>query len=139
MTDREQLLALMPPPIISAAAERQVEGTTLHDRLGNCFELSARLVTSQDDAEGVELVHGSIQGDGHPRIAHAWIETGNRWAYDPVADVWLPTDAYQVLFGARPERFYAPAEVNRWCAVTGHWGAWEDLDWPYKELGSDDI
>lgn len=116
----------------------QVEGTELHDRLGNCFELSARLVVSQDDSEGVVLVHGSIEGDGHPRIAHAWIETGNRWAYDPVADVWLPTDAYGVLFRALPERRYAPTEANRWCAVTGHWGAWEDLLHPYKELEDDD-
>jgi len=92
----------------------------LQDRLGMCFMLSAKYVTTNEDSE---LVHGSIQGYSNPRIDHAWVEEGTA-VYDAVLDKWVPRREYYRRFNAEPETRYSQTEVLKLLLRHKHWGPW---------------
>ena len=71
------------------------ESGNINDRLGRCFELSAKYV--QDNSEWT-LVHGVIDNHNGSRLTHAWCEKDGQ-AYDPVSKLSLPTSALYGLYG----------------------------------------
>jgi hypothetical protein len=125
---------------------------SFEDRLGNCFELAVKYaisIESDTDKCDARVVHGSIQGGGNPRIAHAWVEYTDkdlarqmiekmgvpkdmanknaRVAHDPVADLTLPIEAHEAMFSAITEYVYTVDEARRNAFGKGHWGPWDEL------------
>ena len=95
----------------------------LRSRLGQCFSLAAKYVT-RDSGGDSELVHGSIQAYGNPRIDHAWVEEGTA-VYDAVLDKWMRRRDYYKQFGAKPEKRYTQDQVFNKLLTQRHWGPWE--------------
>lgn len=55
-------------------------------RLGRCYELPGQIVLHNPDTS---LVHGSIQGLGNPRLAHAWVDLPDDSVWEPATNqVW---------------------------------------------------
>lgn len=99
----------------------------LGDRLGRCYELSAKYVLDND---GFNLVHGFITDKigvtGHT-IDHAWVEKeGN--VYDPVLDMELPTEIHEAMFNAEVTIKYPRKSVLDMILMKEHWGPWHEVD-----------
>ena len=57
-------------------------GRPKQGNLGRCYELSAQKMLGLPD--GSLLVHGTIQGEGHPPIGHGWVEAPNGLIWEPL-------------------------------------------------------
>lgn len=95
---------------------------SMDDRLGRCYELSGRYVMNNVDTN---LVHGTIQGAGKPRISHAWVILSNGDRFDPVTEISLPKDAFDRFYNSTEDVVYGQDEVFRMLAKNRHWGPWE--------------
>lgn len=100
--------------------------TTFVDRLGNCYEYAGRHVLHED---GV-LVHGSIEGFGQARLAHAWVEVldpdGEVEAIlEPTSNNLWPPRAFEAFFSPRVAARYPHDEARALMARHGHYGPWE--------------
>lgn len=104
----------------------------MKDRLGRCYELAGRRVARSGGGE--ILVHGTIQGMGHPPNPHAWVMVDGDYGRDanivwePVSDTELPWDVFERLFSPAEHRRYTVDEVNTITLKTGHWGPWEEQE-----------
>jgi len=108
-----------------------MRGSTLKQRLGRCYELSAKYVLDHPDAV---LVHGSIEGGGHPRIGHAWVNLPPETVklddlvielgliHDPVTEMTMPTEAWLFLHNAEVDDTYTFDELRELIVATHHWG-----------------
>ena len=92
-------------------------------RPGRCYELSGRYILN-DAAPDAVLVHGSIQGFGHPRIAHAWVEDGESGIWEPVTDEHYPPEVFAALFNPLREHTYTSCQTSLMALKTKHWGPW---------------
>jgi hypothetical protein len=101
---------------------RQREGAD--SRLGYCYRLAGLYVQTHD---GTRLVHGSIEGMGHPRNPHAWAINVDGSIHDGVLDDDWPADAYERFFSAVPDAIFTRDEVFEHCRSEGHWGPWERI------------
>lgn len=110
----------MTAPAAVAEASAAVDG--FRARLGRCYELSGRHVMNACD--GSRLVHGTIQGAGHPRIGHAWVEKPDGTVYDPVLDAEFPAEIHALVFSARVDAVYDLEGVAVQSLRSGHWGPW---------------
>lgn len=123
-----------------------MNGTTLTDRLGRCYELAGKTLCGWDGwtaAEGKEnavLIHGRILSR-NPQlglIGHAWVEYDDallldsgvpyrtRMAHDPVMGDTLPVRAYRAIVSAEVEIEYTLHEAMVLMAETEHYGPWHD-------------
>ena len=93
------------------------------DRLGRCYELAGRYVM---DNAGTQLVHGSIQGMGNPRIDHAWAVTSDGQIYDAVLDEEFDPVAHLHFFSAEEHIVYERFEAMALMAKHKHWGPWDN-------------
>jgi hypothetical protein len=93
----------------------------IKSRLGRCYELSARFVVDHRDAT---LVHGSIEGMGHPRNPHAWVLLPSGDIFDPVLDSEMSADAWAAFASPRVERTFTRDELVPLLVEFGHWGPW---------------
>jgi hypothetical protein len=105
----------------------QTEGTTdQHDafrtRLGWCFRENALFVQMHANTQ---LVHGSIQGEGCPRIDHAWCINPNGTIHDAVLGQDWPADAYERFFNAKLDVVFSRDEVFARLQREKTWGPWE--------------
>jgi hypothetical protein len=155
------LIVERPPDIPIAGADdvieeggqftmvRHAEG--FEDRLGRCYELSAKHIGWEDPANEANriLVHGSIQGAGNPPNAHAWVEyvdtdllakfdenemLGQLTAaqkeqlatmvYDPVVGKAMPKDVYYTIYNAKLYETYTPAEARTFLLEEMNYGPW---------------
>lgn len=110
-------------PILAKAHRAISKG--LKERLGRCYELSAKYVTAH---MGVRLVHGSIQAYGKPRIHHAWVEAtsgGQHFVYDAVLDKWMLMADYYRHFNAKKKIQYTDRKIVSNLLKHNHWGPWE--------------
>lgn len=101
------------------------------DRLGYCYELAGRYVLSNP---GSRLVHGSIQGFGHPRIGHAWAIDADNEVFEPTSGKWYPPDEFEEGFNPEVARVYDDTEARVEMLKAQHWGPWHDE--PYGLVGS---
>ena len=108
-------------PYTSHPTVSTVSASTFRDRLGGCYVLSGRAVAFE--AMG-DLVHGSIEGGGHPRNPHAWVVLPNGDIHDPVMDTTMTAPMWEAFANPIEEVRYTPAQVNSIIADTGHWGPW---------------
>lgn len=90
--------------------------------MGRCYELNARKVAF----EGMEgdLVQGSIQGFGNPRIGHAWVELDDGRVYDAVLDRYFTQEAWVAFASPVEDARFSRTEAMIQAAKTGHWGPW---------------
>ena len=102
-------------------------------RLGRCYELSGKHAQGSHDSI---LVHGSIEGMGHPRIRHAWVVTPEG-VWEPCSNVIWPVDAFKGLFHPIIEHQYGWDEMLDQTVRTGHWGPWDDLTEGTGQIGYD--
>lgn len=112
--------------VVAEFMDVQEEGTTeQHDafntRLGWCYRENALYVQLHNDTK---LVHGSIQGDGKPRIDHAWCINPDGSVHDAVLGQDWPTDAYERFFSAEIETVFSRDEVFEHLQREKHWGPW---------------
>lgn len=102
----------------------------LQGRLGRCYELAGRYVSSKP---GAILVHGHIfnpfnrngDGKGFGDIDHAWVEEGGR-IFDPVMDKWWAKDVYYGLFSVQEYARYEYEQVLKMTLQNRHWGPWQE-------------
>jgi 5-methylcytosine-specific restriction endonuclease McrA len=95
------------------------------DRLGRCYELAAdRVAYAGGEADEV-LVHGSIEGEGQPRLAHAWAQRPNGDVWEPITQTSFDAVAWKLF--AKPEVYltYTSEEVLKVLRRSGHWGPWD--------------
>jgi predicted Zn-dependent protease len=98
---------------------------------GNCYEAAAKLLTAHCGCPGVELVHGTVTGQGPiagVRYGHAWVEVG---------DVVLDASNGRFVVACR-SAYYAVGEVTepvsrygfeaavRQMLETSHYGPWQE-------------
>lgn len=92
-------------------------------RLGRCYEFAGRLASANPNA-GLRLVHGSIEGNGRPRIGHAWIEFKDGWVWEPTTNKVWTQDAFERFFSARIDSTYDVGTVYRLTVQHKTWGPW---------------
>lgn len=91
-------------------------------RLGRCYELTGNIALHNS---GVELVHGTIQGCGAPRIAHAWVVLPDGSIWEPVTNqVWKKSVFYE-FFSAVVRKRYDRQTFLRLAVRHEHWGPWD--------------
>ena len=96
---------------------------SIHDRIGKCYELAGRYVTSNPNSI---LVHGKLINPytrGFKELDHAWVEDGGD-ILDPVMDIKMPKEAYESWFKVKPYKKYTHTEVLKLTLETGNWGPW---------------
>lgn len=104
-------------------------GERFRSRLGKCYELSGRYL--MDHRGNANLVHGSIEGLGNPRIKHAWVEVLGRdgkvtGIYEPITNAIQHPASFGAFFNAHVDRRY-PAMVALAAMVKiGHFGPWDE-------------
>jgi hypothetical protein len=109
-------------------AQKQVEEyleerrKRFEQRLGRCYELSGRFV--MDNGEAV-LVHGTIQGEGHPPNPHAWVKFSDGKVYDPVMDSVMSGEDYAEKMNAVEHVTFARHEMTERVLKHKHWGPWD--------------
>jgi hypothetical protein len=96
-------------------------GASTQQRLGRCYELAGRYVSQVPDTE---LVHGSIQGIGKPRIDHAWALTPSG-VYEPASNAIWPGQVFNSVFHPEIHSVYSRPEVFQRTLDTGNWGPWD--------------
>lgn len=92
-------------------------------RLGRCYELAGRRAGF---TAGAILVHGSIQGFGHPRIGHAWVVLPSGVVWEPILDQEIDADVFREFFSPEVEVTYEREEVLVLMLREMHWGPWHD-------------
>jgi hypothetical protein len=100
--------------IFTTDAQRITDGLgtvpdEFEDRVGGCLDLNAEALLQATVPEEWRLVHGSIQGMGEPRIAHAWlIHLPSGLIVDNVIQphTGLPPQMYRLGFNAIPYAMY---------------------------------
>jgi hypothetical protein len=101
---------------------------SLKDRIGRCYELSYKFITSHFESDML-LVHGFASDPSRTnRINHAWIEKGNGMVFDPVMDQELPKIVYYKMFHAEPDHKYTRQEALHNAIDSGQYGPWNELD-----------
>jgi len=98
-------------------------------RLGRCYELAGKYVMGHADAS---LVHGSIQGLGHPRIGHSWAKLTDGKVWEPVTNKEWKSVVFKAFFNPKEEHVYPRDEVIRETIESETWGPWEPAE--YKAL-----
>jgi hypothetical protein len=98
------------------------ESEPFEDRLGRCYELAGRFATSNADCT---LVYGSIQGNGKPRLDHAWVELPGGDCWEPITNKVWPAIVMERLFGTIPHKKYSNEEVLKNSLKYEHWGPWD--------------
>ena len=117
----------------------------LEDRLGNCYFLSGRYVT---DNQNSELVHGTITNRIANRIKrineetkvleHAWVEYDNT-VFDPVMGQEYQKEVYYAIFEAKVIERYNHEEMCKTMLTYRHWGPWNDQCPPYEDCDLDEL
>lgn len=97
------------------------DARTVQERLSRCYELAGRRCFEEP---GWELVHGSIQGMGNPRIGHAWCITADGQHWDPIMDSYLPDDEHRAFYNAEVYGRWSQREAMQEAVRTGHYGPW---------------
>ncbi len=120
----DNLKIIEPNPRYAAKKEK----SDFQKRLGQCYVLSYRYVTSHL-GEDNKLVHGTITSkDGVNTVDHAWVEKPNGDVYDPVLDWELPKEAYYGFMTAKPEVEYTARQAMQKGLEFGHYGHWHKGD-----------
>ena len=96
---------------------------TFRQRLGRCYMLAGRFV-SYDAPAGTRLVHGTIQGRGHPRTGHAWAILPDGRVWEPITMQVYRPGAFKAIYSAQPVGTYDQQTVLQESLRTGHWGPW---------------
>jgi hypothetical protein len=101
-------------------------GIPYRKRLGRCYELSGRYLL---DNPNTNLVHGSIQGMGQPRIKHAWVETLGTdgrltGIFEPISNAIQHPGAYGLFFNAHVDKRYPQKEALAHMVKKRHFGPW---------------
>lgn len=105
------------------------------ENLGRCYELSALRVAFGPDGpvppfaayEDATLVHGTIQGFGHPPLPHAWVVEPNGDVWEPACGRSFPAEFFNLFFNPTVRVTYTPAEARANMMASQHYGAW-DID-----------
>ena len=95
-------------------------GLTYQDRLGQCFEMAARYVI---DHPVTELIHGSIQGYGAPRLDHAWVDTGSG-IFDAVMGKHFTYDEWELFANPIEGDRFSYRTLSKLISKHKHWGPW---------------
>lgn len=90
-------------------------------RLGWCYRENALYVQMHVD---MQLVHGSIQGAGHPRISHAWCINPDGSVHDAVLGQDMPQIVHERMFSAKVDVIFTRDEVFEHIRRQKHWGPW---------------
>lgn len=137
-------------------SERPHSEGDISERLGRCYELAAEALSAPElyeRADKVRLVHGTIEGAGHPRIDHAWlmfVDTYIRaemaeWqqfsmftdeqldematvVWDVVADFWGPEAVYAHLYNAQVQVVYTREDAWKKMVAAEHYGPWPEQE-----------
>lgn len=100
---------------------------SLNQRLGQCYELSYKYVSSNP---GWELVHGYITdsnfGTGHT-IDHAWCQKGNK-TFDPVLEKEYSKQDHKKIFNPEIVKVYTFEQVMDNAVKYMHYGPWHKID-----------
>lgn len=91
-------------------------------RLGWCYRNNATYVQLHANTK---LVHGSIQGNGHPRIGHAWCVLIDGSVYDATLDQVWSWNEYREFFSAEVGVIFTRDEVYQALLTQKTWGPWE--------------
>jgi hypothetical protein len=97
--------------------------STFEDRLGKCYEVAARWVLDSNSSQTF-LIHGTIQGEGHPRLDHAWCESAGQ-VFEAVEGKWYDKYVHEQLFNAEETLRYTKEEVLVNILKEEHWGPWD--------------
>ncbi len=90
-------------------------------RLGRCYELTGKIALHNPH---VDVIHGSIQGMGAPRIRHAWVALPDGSIWEPVTNkVWSKKGFYD-FFSAIDIKRYPNSAYLKLVVEHEHWGAW---------------
>ena len=93
----------------------------MKERLGWCYKLAGERLW---DLKTDRLVHGSIQGMGHPRIDHAWIVQKDGTVWEPVLDQVFDPQVFALAFHAEEHQSYSVQVAAEMMIETGTWGPW---------------
>jgi len=95
-----------------------------YQRLGRCFELAGTFMIHDPSAR--LLIHGTIQGDGRPALAHAWVYTRHGDIWEPITNSLYDPRDFKAMFSPVQERAYSLVETSRHMLVTKHYGPWHN-------------
>lgn len=100
------------------------------DRLGNCYELTGTyLFGAGPDSVGAHpgstLVHGTIQGNGQPRLQHAWVENPDGSIFEPATGHRMTADEFKAWASPQVDARYTSAAAIFEMTNSGHFGPWE--------------
>jgi hypothetical protein len=99
----------------------------IRKRLSRCYELAAKVMLYEPEADQWVLVHGSsVNPDLGVRIRHAWIELDDGRVYHADTDVYEPTDWFMTHYQVQVEHHYSRPEAVRLMASTRNYGPWTD-------------
>jgi uncharacterized protein YdaT len=94
----------------------------ISNRLGRCYELSGKYTS---DHAGSTLVHGSIQGFGHPRIGHAWVVTKSGDIWEPATNQTYPEPVFDAIFHPQIDKTYSQSEALEQMVQHETYGPWD--------------
>lgn len=97
-------------------------GDDMESRLGRCYELSGKYVM---DHSGTTLIHGSIQGFGHPRIGHAWAVTKSGDIWEPATNQTYPKPVFDAIFNPEVDSTYTHSEALKQMVQHETYGPWD--------------
>jgi len=94
-------------------------------RLGRCYELAGELALQNSKTE---LIHGSIQGFGAPRLAHAWVVLPDESIWEPTTNKVWEKSIFYGFFNAIVRKRYDQQAFLRMLVRHEHWGPWDKPD-----------
>jgi hypothetical protein len=92
-------------------------------RLGRCYELAGNLALHNPETQ---LIHGSIQGFGAPRIPHAWVVLPDGSIWEPATNKVWEKPIFYGFFNAIVRKRYDQQTFMRMMVRHEHWGPWDN-------------
>ena len=93
------------------------------DRLTKCYQLAGAFSLAN---RTTRLVHGTIQGMGHPRIAHAWVILPGGSVWEPITAATYTPEVFSGFFHAEEHHNYRNHDMRELAMFAKHWGPWEE-------------
>lgn len=101
-----------------------------NQRVGKCYELAGRALTTWEPLRSSRIVHGSISRGGTPRIGHAWLELDSVLIWEPITAMIHEGKAWRSWAGAWDEATYDLPTLRRHIANSLGYGRWHESRYP---------
>lgn len=131
---RERMKRLFGQPKTATPTEEELK-PLMHDlghrRAGECFNAAGEYML-HGRLEHARLVHGVVETPGGDKIAHGWVDLGDK-IYDGSWTQFFDKQSYLEWTNAKAEKTYAYEDMSIKIVTTEHWGPWHETEGAYRE------